>query len=390
MTAAELKATLSLSTVMALRMIGLFMVLPVFTLYAKQLAGATPTLIGIAIGIYGLTQAILQIPFGWLSDRFGRRPLILLGLLLFAIGSLLACFAPSIYWMIIGRALQGVGAIGSTILALLADLTREEQRTKAMAIAGISIGFSFMLAMLLGPLLAQWLAVNNLFLLAVLCAGIAIVILYTCVPVPTHAETARFNISEEKSLSVLKLFLQPTLTRLNSGIFILHAIFTASFIVIPISFYQFTGLPATRQWLLYVPALLLAAIISLICIGRAERKKQNKFYFLGSILIIILGEIILWVFADHLFSAALGLCCFFIGFSLLEAFLPSLVSRSAPRAQKGTALGLYSCAQFSGIFMGGALGGWLYGQFSFTGVYIFCIVLALLWFILAVSMPRLS
>ena len=388
MTAAERRAVISLSSIMGLRMIGLFMVLPVFTLYAHQLENATPALIGIAIGVYGLSQAFFQIPFGALSDRFGRKPIILIGLLIFAAGSLLAGMAHSIALMIIGRALQGAGAVGSTILAMMADLTREEQRTKSMAIAGITIGFSFSVAMLVGPILTKWVPVNELFFLAMLFAVIAILLLYTAVPTSL---THRWHRDTEPELkSFLKLLVAPELAKLNSGIFILHAIFTASFVVIPISLYHFAGLEANRQWVFYLPTLLVAFILSLFCIGMAERKQQLKPYFLGGIITLALAELLLWMAPHHTTLAIIGLSLFFTSFSLLEAFLPSLISRTAPAARKGSALGIYSCSQFLGIFVGGVLGGWLYGQFSFTGVYLFCIVLALLWLALAFLMqpPR--
>jgi MFS family permease len=388
MTVAERQSVISLSSIMGLRMIGLFMVLPVFTLYAHQLEGATPALIGVAMGIYGLSQALFQIPFGTLSDRFGRKPIILMGLLIFAAGSLMAGMAHSITFMIIGRALQGAGAVGSTILAMMADLTREEQRTKSMAIAGMTIGFSFSVAMFVGPVLTRWIPVNDLFFLAMLLGIIAILVLYIAVPTPL---THRWHRDTEPELkSFLNLLVAPELAKLNSGIFILHAIFTASFIVIPEMIETYAGLEVNRQWLFYLPTLLVAFIISLFCIGMAEKKHQLKPYFLGGIMALAIAELLLWMAPSHITLAVIGLSLFFAGFSLLEAFLPSLISRTAPAARKGSALGIYSCSQFLGIFVGGVLGGWLYGKFSFTGVYFFCVMLALIWLALAFLMqpPR--
>lgn len=384
----ERRAVISISSIMGLRMIGLFMVLPVFTLYATNLQGSTSFLVGIAIGIYGLTQAMFQIPFGSLSDRFGRKPIILLGLLIFIIGSLVAGFAHSIAWMIIGRALQGAGAVGSTMLAMIADLTTEDQRTKAMAIAGITIGFSFSVAMLVGPVLIKWLPVNGLFFLAVGFGLLGILLLFTATPTPIHITWHRDT--EPELRSFLTLLRSPELMKLNIGILILHAIFTASFVTIPISLLKFAGLATNQQWFIYLPTLFAAFAISLIFIGLAERKQKVKPYFIGGIVGLALSELLLWSAPQNIIFTILGLSLFFGSFSLLEAFMPSLVSRTAPAARKGSALGIYSCSQFLGIFAGGVLGGWLYGQFSFAGVYLFCTILAVFWFILALLMqpPR--
>jgi len=383
MTSTELRAILSLSSIMSLRMIGLFMVLPVFAIYAHQLIGATPTLIGLSMGIYGLAQALLQIPFGVLSDRIGRKPIIALGLLIFTLGSVICGMAQSIEWMLIGRALQGAGAVGGTILAMMADLTREEQRTKAMAISGMTIGASFMLAMLIGPVLAGWFAVNSLFYIAAAMGVLTIILLYSVAPTPT--QSSWHSDAEPELHSFLKLLFLPKLARLNTGIFILHAIFTASFVVIPISLQQNAGLRADDQWQLYVPDLFFAFFISLACIGMAERKKQIYGYFIGGIIAIACGQLLFWLAATAhgLLAMSAALCLFLAGFSLLEAFLPSLISRAAPRVQKGSAMGIYSCSQFFGIFVGGALGGWLYGHFSFSGVYLFCLFLSLCWLFIA-------
>lgn len=384
MTATERRATISLSAILGLRMVGLFMVLPVFSLYASHLNGATPLLIGVAMGIYGLFQAIFQISLGALSDRIGRKPTILAGLVIFAIGSLIAGYAESINLMIIGRVLQGVGAIGSSTLALLADLTREDQRTKSMMVAGISIGFSFSLAMLLGPLLSPWLSVGGLFDLGAMMAGLAMIILYIYVPNPAHSSWHGDTEPELKSFK--RLFFVPDLARLNVGIFILHAVFTAIFIVIPIAMHQYSGLSTHQQWEIYLPALLAALVLSVIAIGLAERYKQVKRYFLGGILTLTLATLILWLGEGSESTLITGIGLFFAGFSLLESFLPSLVSRTAPAASKGSAMGIYSCSQYSGIFAGGVLGGWIYSHFHFIGVYLFCIGLTLLWFILTLPM----
>ncbi len=384
MTTFERHAVTALSVIMSLRMLGLFMVLPVFSLYASQLQNATPTLIGLAMGIYGLTQALLQIPFGALSDHFGRKKIITLGLLMFALGSLIAALAHTIHWMIIGRALQGAGAVGSTIIAMIADLTRENQRTKAMAIIGMSIGVSFSLAMLAGPVLNAWINVSGIFWFAVLFSIIAIVILLTIVPTPTtvawHAE------AEPEFHSFFTLLKHPALMRLNVGIFLLHAVFTASFVVIPISLQKLAGLHGNQQWTLYLPILILAFIFTIPCVVLAEKKHFLKEFFLGAIVTLGIAEYLFWIFAHNLLLSALGLLLFFTAFSVLEAFLPSLVSRTAPPARKGTALGIYSCSQFLGIFVGGSLGGWLYGKAGLVNVYLFCVILTIIWLAIAFFM----
>lgn len=388
MTSTERRAVVSLSSIMALRMIGLFMVLPVFALYAHQLHGSTAALIGLAMGIYGLGQAMFQIPFGIMSDKFGRKPIIMVGLLIFALGSLVSGLAHSIGLMILGRALQGMGAVGSTILAFVADFTREDQRTKAMAISGMTIGFSFSIAMFLGPLLTQWISVNDLFYLAAFFGLCGIALLYLTVP---HSPKLTWHRDTEPELkSFLKLLTAPELAKLNIGIFILHAVFTASFIVIPIGLYHQAGLAANQQWFLYVPTLIAAFIVSIVCIGISEAKQMIKPFFVSGIAVLIIGELVLWAAPASIKFSLLGLGLFFTGFSLLEAFLPSLISRTAPATRKGSALGIYSCSQFLGIFIGGLCGGWLYGQFSYTGVYLFCIALALFWLLIALIMkpPR--
>lgn len=381
MTAGEKRASFSLASIMCLRMLGLFMVLPIFSLYADQLQGATPFLIGLAMGIYGLTQAVFQIPLGACSDRWGRKKIIYLGLLIFAVGSLIAANTTAIWGMIIGRALQGSGAVGSPIMALLADLTRDNQRTKAMAIVGITIGMSFSLAMLMGPLLNPWLHVNGIFGLAAGFSLFAILLLKIWVPQPIqrvwHPET------EPERASLWIILRDAQLMRLNASIFLLHALFTASFVVIPISLQTLAGLSENQQWMLYLPILIIAFIISIPCMMRAEKKQQVKAFFLGAIALLGSAELLLWFFAEHLWLSAISLGLFFTGFSILEAFLPSLVSRAAPPARKGTALGLYSCAQFFGIFAGGSLGGWLYGAFGLTNVYLFCVTLTLIWVTIA-------
>jgi MFS family permease len=393
MTSTERYAVGSLAAIMSLRLLGLFMILPVFALYALQLTGSTPFLIGVAIGVYGLTQALFQIPFGMLSDHIGRKPVILFGLLIFIAGSILSALSQHIGTMIIGRALQGAGAVGSTIIAMLTDFTRVEQRSKAMAINGITIGFSFSLAMVLGPVFAAWVQVNGIFWLAAGLGALGIVILFMLVPASSwHSDT------EPAPAQFFTLLKEPQLLRLNLGVLILHAIFTASFVVIPIALDKLAGISGKTQWTLYLPALAAAFVISLALIAVAEKNQRVKPFFIAGIVMLGLAECFLLIWAHNKWLSGAAIVLFFTAFSLLEAFLPSWVSRVAPVARKGTALGIYSCSQFLGIFVGGTLGGWLYGSISLLYVYLFCVILTLIWLPIASGMksplysapPRLS
>ena len=286
MTASELRATLALASIMVMRMLGLFMVLPVFAIYASQLEGVTPTLAGIAIGVYGLTQTFLQIPFGMLSDRFGRKPIISLGLGIFALGSVIAALSHGIVGIIIGRALQGTGAISSALLALTADLTQEEHRTKAMAIMGISIGMSFVVALILGPVLSGWIGVLGLFWVSAVLAIIAIVVLYKVVPQPLQS---RFHRDAEPVPAQFKRVLQdPELLRLDAGIFLLHLLLTALFVTLPMSLKDV--LAPEQHWLVYLSTLVAAVIAMMPFMMIAERYRRLKQVFVGAIAVLALSQ----------------------------------------------------------------------------------------------------
>jgi MFS family permease len=351
----EKRATFSLATLFSLRMLGLFMILPAF---AQTLPGSSPFLIGLALGIYGLTQALFQLPFGMLSDYYSRKNVIFLGFSIFIVGSIIAALSHSLTGIIIGRALQGMGAVGSTIIALLSDLTRPEKRAKSMAIIGMIIGFAFFMALLLGPILNHFISIRGIFWLSAGLGCLAILLNYLWVPTPTH----EINTKPPKHfIKNIKLLLtHPTLVELDIGIFLLHAILTATFVVVPLYVHS--------PWI-YAPALLLSVFFTF----------KFMHYIRTAVFGLIIAELVLWAFHTNSYLLIFGLFLFFTAFNILEANLPSLVSRTAPPELKGTAIGLYSTCQYLGIFTGGILGGFVYGHFSASSVLLLCTFLGLLW-----------
>ena len=388
MTAGERRSSLSLAFIFALRMMGLFMIYPVFAVFARQLQGSTPALIGLALGIYGLTQALLQIPFGMISDRIGRKPVIAGGLLLFALGSAVAALSNSIYGIILGRMLQGAGAVGSTILALGADLTREEQRTKAMAIIGLTIGMSFALAMVLGPILNTWIGLHGIFWLTAALGLLGIAVLLWITP---HPSQPRIHRDTEAVPALFKRVLSDgQLLRLDFGIFALHAILTATFVALPVALHNVAKFNLHQQWILYLPVLAVSVIGMVPLIIIAEKHRRMKSIFLGAILAIAAAELGLALWHATLWAVVPALVLFFTAFNLMEASLPSLISKVAPPTSKGTAMGVYSSSQFFGIFVGGTLAGWLQGHYGLAAVFAFAGCVGLVWFGIAVSMPQPS
>jgi MFS family permease len=384
----EFRAVASLAAVFSVRLLGLFMIYPVFAAYARDLSGATAYKIGLALGIYGLSQGLLQIPFGVLSDKIGRKIIIVLGLTVFGVGSAVAAVSSSIDGVIIGRVLQGSGAVGSVILALVADLTSEENRTKAMAMVGITIGTSFMIALVAGPVVAGLAGVAGIFWLMAGLASLGVGITLFIVPSPRRPSLHRDAGTVPAMLgSVLK---NTELLRLDFGIFALHAMLTASFLVVPELMHEGLNVTSRSQWIVYLPVLLLSIAVMVPAIIVAEKYQRMKAVFVSAVGTLAASQIML-VFSGHdgyVLLAAITI--FFAGFNILEASLPSLITKTAPPDAKGTAAGVYSSSQFLGIFAGGAAGGWMHQNAGDIGVFILSAVVALLWLAAAATMARPS
>ena len=385
MTRGERRATWALGSVFSLRMLGMFMVLPVLTTYGMSLAGASEALIGLAIGIYGLTQALFQIPFGLLSDRIGRKPLIVGGLLMFALGSVVAALTHSIWGVILGRALQGSGAISAAVMALLSDLTREQNRTKAMAFIGVSFGITFAIAMVTGPLITHALGLSGLFWLIALLALGGIAITLWLVPTPTgHLLNRESSMVRGGMRTVLT---NPRLLELNLGILCVHTLLMSSFVALPPLLEQ-AGLAREHQWQAYLVTMLIAFVSVVPFIIYAEKHRQMKRVFQACVLVMLIAEVVLWQAGLQLWGLLAGLQLFFIGFNVMEALLPSLISKESPPGYKGTAMGVYSTSQFIGVAIGGSLGGLLYSLGGGGLVFGSCALLALAWLGVSLTMQE--
>jgi MFS family permease len=384
----ELRAAGSLAAVFSVRLLGLFMIYPVFAVYARGLTGATPYLIGEALGIYGLSQGLLQIPFGLLSDRIGRKVMIVIGLLLFAAGSAVAAMSTSIGGVIIGRVLQGSGAVGSVILALVADLTAEENRTKAMATVGISIGASFMLALIAGPIVASFIGVSGIFWLMVGLALVGIAITQFVVPSPRRVRVHRD--AETMPGMIGSVLRNSELLRLDFGIFALHAMLTASFLVVPGLLRGTLDVSVHNQWIVWLPVLVVSVAVMVPAIIVAEKHRRMKGVFVASVFALVVSQAMLYFGAGNVFVLLAALVVFFSAFNIMEASLPSLITKAAPPDAKGTATGIYSSSQFLGIFVGGVVGGWAHQHGGVDGLFALTIAIALLWLLAAVTMAQPS
>ena len=388
MTATERRASFGLASIYGLRMLGLFIILPIFALYAEKLPGGqSHLLMGVALGAYGLTQAILQIPAGWMSDRYGRKPIIYAGLVIFAIGSFIAASADDIYWIIAGRVIQGAGAINAAVMELTADLTREEHRTKAMAMIGITIGITFSISLVLSPMLNGVLGVKGIFALTGVLALLAMGIVRFVIPDPA---ITRFHSDTQASGSKFaEVLANPELRRLDFGIFSLHAILMSVFMQVPFVL-QKDGLEASSHWQIYLPVMMIAFVLMVPPIIIAETRGKLKPVFMTAVALALFAQGMLLFFQDSLWGVAAALLIFFTAFNVLEATLPSMISKIAPLAAKGTAMGVYSSVQFLGAFFGAAVGGALMQYVGHNAVFIFAIVLLFIWLLVVSGMKPLA
>ena len=382
MTPLELRASIGLSGIFGLRLLGMFVILPVFAIYAESLPGGSDlTLVGIAIGAYGLTQAILQIPFGWWSDRIGRKPVVYAGLLIFALGSFVAALAPNIYVVILGRILQGAGAISAAVIAMTADLTRESQRAKAMAMIGSTIGASFALSLIASPWLDRVIGVPGIFAVTGVLALGGIVVMWRFIPDVPKTPPAPGRALKD----FWNVLTDPQLARLNWGIFALHAVLMALFIVVPFSLRD-AGLPVAEHWKVYLPVMIGSFVLMLPPVMQAGNPLLLRRWFIVAVALLLAGHLALPWLASNILLLSLFLLLFFVPFNVLEAMLPTLTTRLAPAHAKGTAIGLYSSIQFFGTFFGAAAGGFIYKYWGMTGVVMLDTGLLLIWLILALGM----
>lgn len=384
----EIRSLAGLAFLYASRMLGLFMVLPVLALYATDYSGSTAILVGMALGVYGITQGVLQIPFGLISDRIGRKPVILAGMLIFLLGSVVAANADSIAGIIAGRALQGAGAVASTVMALLTDVTREEHRVRAMAIVGGTIGVSFAVAMIAGPWVAGLWGLSGVFWTT---AGLALLGVFTVLfVVPSPAAPSSLTSSEALAVpGLLKATLHnKQLLRLDLGIFTMHMVQMACWVSVPVLLEASFDFNRDQHWWFYLAVMGLGFLVAVPLVVLAEVRKRMKPVFVFGILILLASEYILAVTNASFRVFTLGLFLFFVAFNLLEACLPSLISKTAPGGSRGTAMGIYSSSQFLGAFAGGAAGGWLVHSYGLHAVFIFSMVAAVIWLLAAVTMSE--
>jgi MFS family permease len=385
MSSAEQRSTISLAAIYGLRMLGMFLILPIFAIYAQTLEGGHDhTMVGLALGAYGLTQVLLQLPFGIVSDKYGRKKVIYVGMLIFIAGSVVAALGTDIVTVIIGRAIQGAGAVSAVVMALVADSTREEHRTKAMATIGGTIGVTFALSLVAGPLLNQSIGVPGIFWMTAILSVFAIGVVKFLVPDPVNSH---FHSDTETAPSKIKEVLGNTqLLRLNLGAFSLHAAQMAMFVVVPFALKETSGMSENQHWMVYLPVLTISFVLMLPAIIYGEKRAKLKPVFIGAVATMLFAQLLFALNIHHFWGIIIALFFYFLAFNLLEATLPSLISKMAPAASKGTAIGVHNTAQSLGIFIGAVVGGFLSGNYGFSSVFIFCSVLMGVWLISAFGM----
>ncbi len=371
----EIAFVFKISLIMATRMLGLFMIFPIFSVYASEYTSTTPYLIGLAIGIYGLTQALLQIPFGYLSDKYGRKPMLIIGLVIFFIGSVVAANSTDIIGIVIGRALQGAGAISAVLMAFLADFVSENQRPKANAFVGVQIGIAFTLALLLGPIISVNLGISGLFWVIALLSVVALIIVST---MPNAKPKKQYDLSIENIKKVINV----DLLRLDFSVFALHLILTCAFIAMPIFLKENNIVDIKDSWQMYLSIIILSFVGMLPMVILASKYQKIKPVFLSAIALLIISQILFYQIQLTYTSFFILLTLFFIAFNALEAILPSLIASSASADKRGLAMGLYATSQFLGAFVGGIVGGWIYNISNLNNVFLFTTFIAIVWWII--------
>ena len=381
----ERKASISLASIYGLRMLGMFLILPIFAVYATHYQGGNNIqLVGLALGAYPLAQALFQLPYGMASDKFGRKNMIYIGLLMLIIGSIVVALAGNIYMVILGRAIQGAGAVSAAVTALLADLTREEHRTKAMAMIGSTIGVTFAISLVLGPALAHWVGIAGIFWLTAILGALAILVIKFVVPNPLISS---FHSDASAAPAKLKDVLQNgQLLRLNYGIFALHAAQMAMFIVVPFAILKTSNITVNQHWQIYLPILVGSFILMIPAIIIGEKKGLLKQVFIGAVALMLVAQLCFAGLIGSFWGVVFSLFAYFVAFNTLEASLPSLISKLAPAAAKGTAMGVYNTSQSLGAAMGSLVGGYLSHHYGFSAVFIFCAVLMGIWLLASFSM----